>query len=54
MDEFGLNSRRVRVDFRSSSGRIRVEFGLSSSLFEYILDPDTCVRESTRIVFLFS
>ena len=33
MDEFGLNSRRVRVEFRSSSGRIWIEFGLSLSQF---------------------
>ena len=42
MDEFGLNSRRVRVEFRSSSGRIRIEFGLCLSQFcvefESILD----------------
>ena len=42
MDEFGLNLRRVRVEFRSSSGPVRVEFGLCLSQFwvefESILD----------------
>ena len=39
MDEFGLNSRRVRVEFRSSSGRIRIEFGLCLSQFWVEFEP---------------